>query len=77
MISTVTDEKGDTLWNEACIACSRFHVPASNGTSGMNFWERDRNDATMVVFDVVSIDLEKRKAFFTHFGAGEDREIEY
>ena len=75
MVSTVTDEKGEKLWNSVAVACSRFHVPQSNGTPGMTFWERNKDDATMVVFDVVSIDLEKRKVLFTRFGAGEDREI--
>ena len=53
------------------------HVPKSNGTPGMTFYERSEDDATMVIFDVVSIDLENRKVLFTRFGAGEDREIQF
>ena len=77
MISTVTDENGRALLHEVCVACSRFHVPLGNGTPGMTFWERKEDDATMLIFDVVSVDLENRKVQFTRFGAGEDRVIEY
>ena len=77
MISAVTDENGEKLWSEVAVACSRFHVPQSNGTPGMTFLRRNKDDATMVVFDVVSIDLEKRAILFIRFGAGEDRKIEY
>lgn len=77
MISQVLSNDGETLWNEICIACSRFHVPSSNGTPGMTFWERNKDDATLIIFDVVSIDFENRTVKFTRFGAGEDREIHY
>ena len=43
----------------------------------MTFWERKEDDATMLISDVVSVDLENRKVLFTRFGAGEDRVIEY
>lgn len=75
MISTVRG--GEKVWHEVCVACSRFHVPTSNGTPSMTFWERNQKDETKVVFDVVSIDLEKRVVKFIRFGAGEDREIMY
>jgi len=65
MISTVTDENGMVLWYEVCVACSRFHVPKGNGTPGMTFWERREDDSTMLIFDVVSVDLENRKVQFT------------
>lgn len=77
MINQVFTDDGEVLWNEIAVACSRFHVPTSNGTPGMMFWERNENDATMVIFDVVSIDLEEKTVRFIRFGAGEDREIKY
>lgn len=77
MISQVLSDDGTVLWNEVAVACSRFHGPQSNGTPGMVFWERKENDETMIIFDVVSIDLEKREVRYIRVGAGKDREIEY
>ena len=44
VISAVVNEEGKVLWNEVAIACSRFHVPKSNGTPGMTFWDRNKDD---------------------------------
>ena len=74
MISAVTDDDR-VLWHEAAVACARFSVPKSQGTPGMTFWERNETDETMLVFDVVCVDLKNRKVRFVRFGAGEDREF--
>ena len=75
MINAVMDENGKTLWSEICVGCTRFHVPQSNGTPGMIFWPRDASDETMLLFDVVCIDLKNHHIQFVRLGAGEDREI--
>ena len=77
MINTVTDEQDNLLWHEICIGCARFQYPTSNGTEGMTFRERNKEDETALLFDIVSIDQEKKTVHFTRFGAGEDREITY
>ena len=77
MINTVTDEQGNLLWYEICIGCARFQYPTSNGTDGMVFRERNKEDETALLYDIVSIDETKKTVHFTSFGAGEDREITY
>ena len=77
IINPVMDENGNTLWSEICVGCTRFHVPKSNGTPGMTFWPRDAGDETMLLFDVVCMDLKNRHLQLIRFGAGEDREIWY
>ena len=64
-------------WQEVAVGCARFQKPASNGTEGMTFWDRDEYDETKVLFDVVCISQERREVRFVRFGAGEDRTISY
>lgn len=64
-------------WKEVAIGCARFQVPTSNGTEGMTFQDRHRGDATKLLFDVVSVDMEAREVRFARFGAGNDRVIKY
>lgn len=64
-------------WKEICIGCARFQEPKSNGTKGMTFPKRSKWNATKILFDVVSIDIEKREVHFIRFGAGEDWVIQY
>lgn len=64
-------------WKEVAIGCSRFHVPKSNGTPGMTFWERKEEDESKLLFDIVCIDQKERTIRFVRFGAGEDRELKY
>lgn len=77
MINEVTDEEGNLLWTEVAIGCTRFQEPTGNGTPGMTYQPRNEKDATMLLFDIVSVDRESRTVRFTRFGAGEDREIHY
>lgn len=77
MINEVLSSDGSVLWSEICVGCARFQEPKSNGTPGMTFWPRQAEDETELLFDVVSIDLEKKEVRFVRFGAGEDRKIEY
>lgn len=65
------------LWKEVAIGCARFQVPTSNGTEGMTFQQRNKRDATKILFDVVCINTEKREVRFIRFGAGTDRVITY
>lgn len=64
-------------WKEVAIGCARFQVPTSNGTESMTFQERNKRDATKILFDVVCINTEKREVRFIRFGAGTDRVITY
>ena len=70
----ITDAGG---WKEVAIGCARFQVPTSNGTEGMTFQDRKKNNATRILFDVVCINTEKREVRFIRFGAGEDRIVMY
>lgn len=64
-------------WKEVAIGCSRFHVPSSNGTPGMTFWERKEEDESKLLFDIVCIDQKERTIRFIRFGTGEDRAVKY
>lgn len=64
-------------WKEVAIGCARFQVPTSNGTEGMIFQQRNKDDETKILFDVVCINTEKKEVRFVRFGAGSDRVISY
>lgn len=67
----------DMPWTGVAIGCARFQVPAGGTTEGMTYAERNVDDETKILFDVVCIDKEKREVRFIRFGAGEDRVINY
>ena len=77
MISTVTAEDGTVLFHEIAVGCARFSCSTLNGTPGMAFRERNENDETMILFDIVTVDQAGRTVRLTRVGAGEDREIIY
>lgn len=77
MVQQVIGNDGTVLWNSVAIGCARFQYPTSNGTSNMVFWPRNESDATAVLFDIVTIDQEKREVHFIRCGAGGDRMISY
>lgn len=67
----------DMPWTGVAIGCARFQVPAGGTTEGMTYAERNVDDETKILFDVVCIDKKKREVRFIRFGAGEDRVINY
>lgn len=67
----------DMPWTGVAIGCARFQVPAGGTTEGMTYAERNVDDETKVLFDVVCIDKVQREVKFIRFGAGEDRTIRY
>lgn len=67
----------DMPWTGVAIGCARFQVPAGGTTKGMTYAERNVDDETKILFDVVCIDKKKREVRFIRFGAGEDRVINY
>lgn len=77
MIQQVISDDGKLLWHSVAIGCARFQYPTSNGTSNMVYWPRKEDDATAVLFDIVTIDQEKREVRFVRCGAGGDRMISY
>ena len=77
IINVVEAEDGTVLYREIGIGCARFQVPTSNGTPSMTYWQRNDNDETMILFDIVTIDQEHRTVRFTRVGAGKDRQITY
>ncbi len=77
MVQQVIGDDGQVLWNSVAIGCARFQYPTSNGTSNMVFWPRNESDATSVLFDIVTIDQEKREVRFVRCGAGGDRMMTY
>lgn len=46
-------------------------------TSNPNYVQRYDGDKTEILFDIVTVDKNKRKIFITRVGAGEDRIVEY
>ena len=77
IINTVTADDGSFLFHEIGIGCARFSCSTANGTPGMKYRERNEDDETMILFDIVSIDQTNRIVYFTRVGAGDDREIRY
>ena len=77
MINTAVSGDGSARFHEVGIGCARFQFPTSNGTPGMTYRERNRDDETMILFDIVTISRAGRTIRFTRVGAGEDREISY
>ena len=77
MISQVKDDDGSILFSEVAVACARFHYPKSEGTPGMKIWERNEEDKTKLLFEMLTIDQNKREVHFIRFGAGEDRVLVY
>lgn len=67
----------DLPWTGVAIGCARFSVPQGGATPGMEYAARNAEDATMVLFDTVCVDKEKREVQLIRFGAGEDRVIQY
>lgn len=67
----------DMPWTGVAIGCARFQVPAGGTTKGMTYAERNVDDETKILFDVVCIDKKKQEVRFIRFGAGEDRVINY
>lgn len=67
----------DMPWTGVAIGCARFQVPAGGTTKGMTYVERNVDDETKILFDVVCIDKKKREVRFIRFGAGEDRVTNY
>ena len=77
IVNTAVSDDGAARFYEVGIGCARFQFPTSNGTPGMTYWERNREDETMILFDIVTISQNDRIVRFTRVGAGEDREISY
>ena len=76
----------------ACMMLGHSHVDRANQADGIWYIEtgcgimyvggphsiqRKDGDKTELVFDIVTIDLDKKKVFLTRVGAGEDREFTY
>ena len=77
MLQQVIADNGGVLWNSVAIGCARFQYPTTNGTADMTYWPKNKRDATAVLFDVVTIDQDKREVQLVRCGAGEDRRISY
>lgn len=72
MIETASD----ISFSEVAIGCAKFEK-LSSGTSGMTYQDRNVNDYTKILFDIVCVDQTNSKVHFIRCGAGSDRVINY
>ena len=66
----------DISFTEVAIGCAKFEK-LSSGTEGMTYQDRDADDYTKILFDIVCVDQTNREVHFIRCGAGTDREISY
>ena len=66
----------DISFTEVAIGCAKFETLTS-GTEGITYQDRDADDYTKILFDIVCVDQTNREVHFIRCGAGVDRYISY
>lgn len=66
----------DLPFAEISIGCAKYEK-MSSGTEGATYQDRNANDETKILFDLVCVDQTSKKVHFIRYGAGSDRYVSY